>query len=340
MFIEFNMLKLYRIFFLVIIYLFVYNSCKNPDSKLDTLQTVDPELQLLNESIQKDPENDSLYFYKAFYYFERDSYEVAIVNLNKALSIDSTFKPAYYQLLADVYLANIQSREAVEIIDKALIYFPNEISVILKSSQIKLILKQHMAALATLNKIFIRDPQNAEAYYLAGHIFYEMGDTGRAVNSYQKAVDFNPDMRAAWVQLGDVLSDLKNPRAISYYQNAILLDSIDPEIFHKKAFALYSFGKTAEAIALYKRSCLKFPNYEPFFFNLGFIYLELDSLDKAIEHFTIATQLNPVEASGFYQRGIAYQQKGVNAQAKTDFQQALQLDSTLELAKIALRKLK
>ena len=33
------MLKLYRIFFLVIIYLFVYNSCKNPDSKLDTLQT-------------------------------------------------------------------------------------------------------------------------------------------------------------------------------------------------------------------------------------------------------------------------------------------------------------
>ncbi|MFZ1424601.1 MAG: hypothetical protein WAS55_12315, partial [Saprospiraceae bacterium] len=87
MFIEFNMLKLYRIFFLVIIYLFVYNSCKNPDSKLDTLQTVDPELQLLNESIQKDPENDSLYFYKAFYYFERDSYEVAIVNLNKALSI-------------------------------------------------------------------------------------------------------------------------------------------------------------------------------------------------------------------------------------------------------------
>lgn len=56
--------------------------------------------------------------------------------------------------------------------------------------------------MTVLDKLFVRDPQNSKAYLLAGQIFYEMGDTGRAVNAYQKAVDFNPDLREAWIRLG------------------------------------------------------------------------------------------------------------------------------------------
>src|SRR6185436_13726466 len=148
------------------------------------------------------------------------------------------------------------------------------------------------------------DPQNANAYYLAGHIFYEMGDTGRAMNSYQKAVDINPDLREAWIRLGDVLTELKNPKAISYYDNAIHMDTLDPETWHNKAYALNVLGKRDASLKLYKEICIRFPKYEPAFFNLGMLYKQMDSLSQAIEQFTISIQINPNEPTSYYQRGL------------------------------------
>ncbi|HEX5626078.1 MAG TPA: tetratricopeptide repeat protein, partial [Saprospiraceae bacterium] len=260
---------------LFLLSLWGWSSCKSPEGTDAKNNSGKGGLDALNASIAKDPDNDSLYFDRAGYWMEQSAFDSAIADMTKALSLDSATRPDYYRMLADAYLMNVQPREAVSTMNKALQLFPNDLATMLKLAEVHLILKQHMAALASLDKVFMRDPQNAQAYYLAGHVFYEMGDTGRAVNAYQKAVDLEPEFRKAWIQLGDVLSELKNPRAIAYYDNAILMDSLDEVVLEKKAYALYSLGKNAEAIALYQKICVRFPNYEPAFYNLGFLYKQI-----------------------------------------------------------------
>ena len=316
------------------------HGCKNKvDNNSSELNPTDPTLEELNHWIENDPDNDSLYFRRANFLIKNESFDSAIIDLQKALSIDSTNKSYYYHVLSDAYLNNVDSKSAMKAMDKAMIYFPNDLETILKSARLKLILKQHMSALATLDKVFMRDPQNAPGYYLAGHIFYEMGDTGRAVNSYQKAVDINPDMREAWIRIGDVLTELKNPKAILYYDNAIRMDSLDAETWHNKAYALNTLGKTKESLKLYIEICSRFPSYEPAYFNLGMLYKELDSIPLAIDHFTISVQINPSEPTSYYQRGLCYQKSGDKQKAQQDFETALKLDDQFEEARLELKKL-
>jgi tetratricopeptide (TPR) repeat protein len=318
--------------------IFTISACKKSTDKNDPDNT-DPDIEKLNSWIENDPDNDTLYFRRADYLLKRESYDSAIADLKTALSIDSTRKPKYYHALSEALMMNIQSKEALRVIDRAMEYFPNDLETILKSARLKLILKQHMAALATLDKLFIRDPQNADGYYLSGHIFYEMGDTGRAVNAYQKAVDINPELREGWIRLGDVLTELNNPRAISYYDNAIRMDSLDPVTWHNKADALEVLGKTNESLKLYKEICIRFPSYEPAFYNLGMLYKNMDSLTQAIDHFSISVQINPAEPSSYYQRGLCYIKSGDKLKAKQDFENALKLDDQFEEARSALNKL-
>lgn len=316
----------------------LFLSCKDNKTEhpVTSPAAADTPLDKLNLLIQSHPNVDSLYFQRARMYMTKEYYNPAIGDLEKALTIDSTHKPQYYHLLSDAHLMNLESKAALNTLEKALTFFPNDIETILKLAKLNLILKQHMSALGTLDKIFLRDPQNANALYLAGHIFYEMGDTGRAINSYQKAVDNNPELREGWIRLGDVLTELKNPRAIKYYDNAIKMDSSDAKTWHNKAYALNVIGHTKEALNLFKEICVRFPTYEPAFFNLGMLYKQMDSIPQAINHFTISIQIDPAEATSYYQRGLCYQKIGEKLNAKQDFENAIKLNDQFDDARKAL----
>lgn len=314
-------------------------ACQSPNGDGNKQSEIASELDYVSEQILKNPGIDSLYAWRADLLMGRESYDSAITDYLKALSIDSLKKPNYYFGLSQAYLMSVQSKMASDVLNKALEKFPEHIPTLLKVAEMKLVLKQYMPALAILDKVFQRDPQHVEAWYLSGHVFYEMGDTGRAVNAYQKSVDLNPEFRKAWIQLGDVLTGLNNERALDYYNNAIKLDSLDPQVYHSKAYALLSLGRRNAAIDLFKKLAVKFPSYEPGIYNLGLLYLESDSLNQAIEHFGICIQLKPSEPSSYYQRALAYIRKGHKELAKTDLQNALKLNPDFEEVKQELAKL-
>lgn len=297
------------------------------------------EWEVLNELVSKYPDEDSIYAKRADFLMGKESYDSAIADYLMALSIDSTGNPQYYFGLSRAYMMSAQSKMASDVLDRAMRAFPENIPTLLKTAEMKLVLKQYMPVLAILDKVFLRDPQHAEAWYLSGHVFYEMGDTGRAVNAYQKTVDLNPEMRKAWIQLGDVLTELKIEKALEYYDNAIRLDTLDPEVYHSKAYAYHRLGKRDMAISLFKKIAIRFPSYEPGIYNLALIYLESDSLPQAIEHFNICIQLKPTEPSTYYQRALAYLRKGSKDLAKADLQNALRLNPDFQDAKNELAKL-
>ena len=53
------------------------------------------------------------------------------------------------------------------------------------------------------------------------------------------------------------------------------------------------------------------------------------ALDKAINDYTEAIRLNPMNATAYYHRGLLYEEKGNLGQAKKDYDDAIRLDPSL-----------
>ena len=71
----------------------------------------------------------------------------------------------------------------------------------------------------------------------------------------------------------------------------------------------------------------------------GILYLELDSIEKAYEHFDILIKIEPQNHLGYYYRGITNMFSGKTELAKRDLEQALVFNAGFEKAKIALEEL-
>ena len=162
-----------------------------------------PELATLNDLIAQYPGNDSLLYSRAEAYYELEAYDEALTDLNEALKLDS-LQPMYYHLLADVlldYARPNDSRRAIEVLKLANRRFPNRIPTLLKLSEFQLNVKKHGDALATLDQILQRDPQNAEAFYMAGRVALDQGDTTNALSSLQKSVILDAENRKGMPKL-------------------------------------------------------------------------------------------------------------------------------------------
>ena len=328
----------------IALYIFISLICfSNCKQKTETTETIPSNSDLsstakINELIQKSPYADSLYYKRAIIHYDEGNIDSVYADLNRAIFLNKN-KKEYYFFLADTYLENAQSKESKAVMEKAMAIFPDDIATQLKNVRLNLILKEFPLATIGLNKIFLQDPQNAEAFYLAGHTSYETGDTASAINAYQKAVDINPEFKEAWIQLGDVMSERKNKLSIRYYDNALRLDSNDVETMHNKAYAYQMLNQENEAFELYKKICTRFSDYEPAFYNIGIIYANKDSIAKAIEHFTISIGMSPMEASSYYQRGLCYEKQKKRVEAKADFSKATALEPEWKEAKEAIQRI-
>ncbi len=284
----------------------------------------DPELAELSAALEKQPNNDTLLYRRAKAYYKMDAYDEAMSDLERAMKRDS-MQPMYYHLLADIlldYARPNDSRTAIEVLKLAAQRFPNRIPTLLKLSEFQLIVKKHNDALATLDKVLQRDPQNAEAFYMAGRVALDKGDTTNAIISLQKSVKINANNADAWFFLGRIYSNRNNTIALQFFDNAIRVDSSYLEAQEFKAAFYKRRGEYDKAIDIYHDLILRDPDYANAYFDMGVIYLDQALYSKAYDNFNIATKVDPIFVKAFYYRGIASEKLGNLDAALADYRQA------------------
>lgn len=313
-------------------------SCERKAESNTQFIPLQDSIPYFDKLIQANPKSDSIFFRKGIYLLQQNQADSGIVLLEHAIALNPD-NTKYYFSLSDAYLLGIESKKAEGILDSVLGRYPNNIEAMLKKARLQLILNKHLNAMAILDQVFGLDPQNAEANYIAGHVFYEQGDTGRAVKCYQKSVDLNPEYVEGWIQLGDVMLNLKNKRCLDYYRNAIKIDSNNIETLHNYAYSLQLFGKKEEAIQLYKENIQKEPEYELSYYNLGLLYQEMDSCLQALVFLDRAIEINGNEASSYYHRAKCYVTSGQTTRAKSDLLTALKIFPEYKDAQKLLKQL-
>jgi tetratricopeptide (TPR) repeat protein len=88
-------------------------------------------------------------------------------------------------------------------------------------------------------------------------------------------------------------------------------------------------GQTDRAIADYDRAIRLVPGYAQAFYNRGLAYDDKGEPDRAIANYDQAIRLVPTYAMAFYRRGLDLRGLGRQAPAEEDFAKARELNSKL-----------
>ncbi|MEL7021152.1 MAG: tetratricopeptide repeat protein [Bacteroidota bacterium] len=301
--------------------------------------TGDPAIDGLTRQIQAMPNDAGLYGARGQLFYDNKVYDEAITDLTKAIRLDST-NADYYHVLADVYLEYSRSRLGLKTMEAAAKQFPKRIPTLLKLAEIQLILQKNDESLRTIGEVLKIDPQSGDAFFLMGNNFKEKKDIERAINSFQTAVENDPDLIDAWLNLGRLFTERNNPIAEQYFNSAVRVDSSNIEALHAKAYYLGNIKDDLDgALDIYRKIVLLDPYYEEAYFNSGLLYLDKNDLAAAQKQFDLTVKNSPTHIRGYYYRGLTAELQGDVETARANYEQALRMYPEYENAQNRLNGL-
>jgi tetratricopeptide (TPR) repeat protein len=172
--------------------------------------------------------------------------------------------------------------------------------------------KRYQEAITAFDEAIELDSNNAQAFRAMGKTYQKLRDFDKAIGSFQMAVSVKPDYTAAFYEMGGLQLKLSKFKDAQASMKRVL--SIDPQ---------FEEGKAREVL---KVAYLK----------QGTLYHRQKNYSKAAGEYENATQIDPTDASAFYNLGLAHKYARNFAPARTAFQTAVELDPKYAKAHRAL----
>lgn len=325
-------------------------SCSGPLSKkeieelnrkADSLSTQfnSAELKAVNKELLEDPNNPDLYIKRSKVYLSIKEYEAALGDCKLAIKLDSN-QSTYYLSLVDVHYAMNNTRLAKESLLEIEKRFPDNSEALLKLAELYFLVKQYQEAITYVNKSLKLDEHQATAYHLKGNIYREIGDSTKAISSFQTAVEQDNAYTDAYYDIGLMYAARNNPVALEYYNNALRVNPRHAQALYARAKFYQDAGKDEEAIREYENILSKIPDCETCAYNLGAIQLEVKKdYKKALEHFSKAISINPNYLEAYFARGYTYYLLKDKNSSRADYKMCLQLEPNYENAIEGLNEL-
>ncbi|MCW6049158.1 tetratricopeptide repeat protein [Microcoleus sp. A2-C5] len=109
---------------------------------------------------------------------------------------------------------------------------------------------------------------DADAWCYRGNEQFEEGDFLAAIASYDKALEFKPDLHDAWNNRGGALDNLgRLEDAIASYDKALEIQPDFDEAWNNRGRALFNLGRFEEAITSFNQAIALKPDYHEFLHN-------------------------------------------------------------------------
>lgn len=295
------------------------------------------QIKTLTNKIEQEPDNPKWYYTRAQLLLQANDIRAAAQDLQKAIALDST-QAEYYSTLADLKLANKDLDGAILSMQKCIATGGMNADDMLKLAKFYLYKKDYQNAMIFVNNGLRLEVYNAYAYFLKGYIYKELNNSAKAISSFQTAVEQDPLYFDAYMQLAGIYAGMKNRLAVDYYNNALKIDSLSYEALYGRAKFYQDITSFDTAMILYKDILLKHAQKESVYYNLGVIYYQMDSLQKAYNNFNFAIKVNPALTEAYAGMGLCSELLGNKKQAELHFRQSLKLNPDFEIAKEGLKR--
>lgn len=336
--------------FIIGSFLWCLTSCNNdPEQKVTTEEAAIPtdtselgkKIAELTTLVEANPDKASLLHQRAELYVEKKDMANALLDMQKVIALDTTVAD-YFVTLSDCHLAANQPGKAKAALEKCLSLDPKNKEGNMKLAELFFLARQYPNSIQHLNNVLKEDIHNPKAYFMKGMTFKEMGDTLKAISSFQTAIEQNPEYYDAFMQLAVVCAVKNNPLALQYFNGAVKLNARSEEALYGRAMWFQeNMQDYDKAIQDYTSILQLNPDNKFAHFNLGYVHYQyLKVYSEAIKHYSNAINADPDYTEAVYNRGLAFETSGNIMAAKKDYERAIQLRPNYVLAQKGLQRVK
>jgi len=332
-------MKYFTILFAFGFFLF---SCDNNPKKKSQRQAVkeikQDRLEELSDEIIESPNNPNLYIKRALIYKKKNLLDLGLKDVDRAMSIDSTVS-YFHSVKGDFYFTKGELRNARLAFENAIRFDNTNTDALVKLGEVNFYLRRYEEALDHINNALRENDQLAQAYFLKGYIFKELGDTVLAKSSFQTATEVNPNHFEAFMELGSLYSYENDPLAIDYFETALQINPNSAEAYYNKGMFLQSNGQIEQALEVYTEMVKTDPNNFLGYYNMGYIYLtDYLEYETAQAYFDSVLMIKPAYVDALYNKGLCSEEMNRNGEAEAIYRKVLDIDPQHDLAAMGLER--
>lgn len=269
--------------------------------------------------------------------------EEAIARYREVIDSAPNVIEAYIGLGA-LYHESEQYERALEVFGSGLERFPSDATLLFNIAATEARLERFDDALAHADSAIKAGGEDAAIFSLRGTILRRLGRQAEAVDSFRKAAALDSKNARAHYNLGNVLYELgRKEEALGSFAQAIKLDKDFQPAHYNLGAVLFDLARFDEALKAYEvalapvekdfaRGREVAPVHARAYLNLGAIFLQRQSWDRALDAYGKAARLDPSLAAAQYNVGFILYHLGRNPEAYQAYQRAVKLDPALPLS--------
>lgn len=221
-----------------------------------------------------------------------------------------------------------------------------------------LIAKNELIQAFSVSRLGVKqNPHHARFHLLFGQVLANQQKWQQASESFQSAIELEPNLAIAYYHCGVALMKLKQlSQARQCYQTAVELQPDYWEAYHQLGIAWQSERQLTKSIRAYRQVVQLNPQFTPAFIRLGSIYQQLNQYQQALNWYgqgiQVAVKGSPMEQKAlagyqetldsypqrtallYYQLGKLYRARGLFPKAIAAYQQAIELEPKSQAAYI------
>ena len=337
---------IYNLFLIFFCFLFFISCTEKHENK-----NKQSEIVLLSKQISKEPKNIKLLLDRVDYNLSKNNYESAIYDLKQCVLLDSLNTDIRFKLGKSYFNLSKKSQK-IEHINSSILHLEKAVQID-KKNYLSLSLlgeiflafrgideKKFIQSLSYFNKSLEINYNQEKTHLLMGYAYKYLQNIDMAIKFFSNAININPKFKEAYIEIAHTYHLQKDTLAISYYNNALSLDSFDVQLLYNKAIFYQEIMDWNNALISYSELHKVDPFHADGHYNLGFIHMELQLFDIATNNFSDAIYSNSSYYQAYYSRGICFETLGNIAQAESDYNRAIEINPSYDFAIKALKKLK
>lgn len=186
-----------------------------------------------------------------------------------------------------------------------------------------------LVAITAYSEAIREKPTEAALYVNRARCFIESNNKeliDDALIDCDKALELQPDLSWAYVTKADALMRIGGVlKATPLYEKAVAMEPLVAYINYRLACAYHFVGRNKEAIAIYEKVLEMDAEYVDAYTGCGTAYRHEKNLDKAIEYYSTAIKLQPMNEYLYYNRARAYEDVGEFKLAAVDYNKGEEL---------------
>jgi len=332
-----------RILFFFLFFISFF-SCNNPtDNESDNKS----QIEILSDDVNENPNDLQTLIKRAKYNLDQKKYESALFDLKQVIKIDSLNSECNYLAALCYFEISKYDKSKYEYGKLALFSIRNSIEsdpknflALALNGKINIAYAKYKDAIDLFNKSLILEYNQYEIHHLMGYAFKQLDQFDNAINCFQNSISINPDFIEPYIEIALIYQTINDTLTTTFYKNALRIDSSNIIVLYNLALYYQNNLQYNQALETYN----KLLNFDSFnsntHYNIGFIHMELDLFDIAVNNFADAIYSNSVFYEAYYARGICFETLGNIAQAEVDYKRAIEINPEYKYAIDALQNLK